>query len=270
MRICDAHLHYGRAGELKPIAMGSSLRQQFPCYNIVQFDRMDNYESRLAEHHVEKSVLVPFVFRELDPLWENLMVINYAKRHPGKYFPYALLDDSDPAFLDQHCSEIVGVKQHIVLHDTELTQARKDICARMQEYGLIFLLHTHSDKRIGYVMEIVKNFPKLKIQIAHMGRDKSGGVPFILQVLEAMSPFENVFFDTSTVRVPEVVTKAVEMISAERILYGSDFPFFIDPAGREDIMEEQIQHVLRAGLTETHQEMIFSGNFERLVTLGKM
>lgn len=270
MRICDAHLHYGRTGELKPVAENSPLRRQFPCYNIVQFDRMDNYEARFAEHSVEKSVLVPFVFRELDPLWENLMVIDYAKSHPGKYFPYALLDDGDPEFLEQHCGEIVGLKQHIVLHATELTPERKEICARMQEYGLIFLLHTHSDKRIGYVTEIVKNFPRLKVQIAHMGRDKFGSVPFILQALEAMAPFENVFFDTSTVRVPEVVTKAVEMIGPERILYGSDFPFFIDPTGREDIMEEQIRHILRAGLTEAQQEMIFSGNFDRLVTFGKM
>ena len=81
------------------------------------------------------------------------------------------------------------------------------------------------------------------------------------------APYENVFFDTSTVRQPEVVSKAVNLTGAGRILYGSDFPFFLDRT--EDIMAEQIQHVLRSGLTAEQQELIFSRNFDRLVTFGK-
>lgn len=270
MKICDAHLHYGHGEELKRMAESSALRRQFPCYSMVQFDRMDDYEARFQEHQVERSVLVPFVFREVDKKRENRLCIDYARAHPGKYFPYAILDEADPGLLSRHAGEIVGLKQHIVLHDTALTPARKEICAELQERELIFLLHTHADQRIEYVTELVKNFPRLKIQVAHMGRGKPGDTAFIRQVMEALRPYENVFFDTSTVRQSEMVTMAVNMIGAERLLYGSDFPFFLDEAGKEDIMEEQIRHILRAGLPEAQQELIFSGNFQQLVTFGKV
>ena len=267
MRICDAHLHYGRPRVLRTLAEGSGLRDRFPCYRTVQFGPMDDYEARLAEHGVAASALIPFVFRELDRAAENRLVLDYARQHPGRYFPYALLDEDDPSFLEENFRQIVGLKEHIVLHATELTERRKDIFARLEAYGLVMLMHTRADRRVAYVSEIVKNFPRLKIQVAHMGRAKPDDVPFMLQVIEALRPYENVFFDTSTVRQPEVVSKAVNLTGAGRILYGSDFPFFLDRT--EDIMAEQIQHVLRSGLTAEQQELIFSRNFDRLVTFGK-
>ena len=207
------------------------------------------------------------IFRELDKGRENRLVLDCARQHPNRYFPYALLDEDDPSFLDENFRQIVGLKEHIVLHATELTGPRKEIFARLQEYGLIMLMHTRADRRVDYVAEIVRNFPRLKIQIAHMGRAAPEDVPFMLQVIEALRPYKNVFFDTSTVRQPEVVSKAVNLTGAGRILYGSDFPFFLDRT--EDIMAEQIQHVLRSGLTAEQQELIFSRNFDRLVTFGK-
>lgn len=270
MRICDAHLHYGCPKNLMTVVENSALRQQFPSYRTVQFSRMDDYEARLAEHQVEKAVLIPFIFRELDTQRENKLIMDYARRYPGKYYPYALLDDEDPAFAERNFRDIVGLKQHIVLHKTELTAVRKEIFSCLQEHDLILLLHTHSDRRIDYVTEIAENFPRLKIQVAHMGRGKPGDIPFMLHVMEALRPFANVFFDTSTIRQPEVVTKAVDLIGAERILYGSDFPFFMDADGTEDIMEQQLQHILRAGLGARAQEQIFADNFDRLITFGKL
>lgn len=267
MRICDAHLHYGLPGPLRATAESSPLRSLFPCYRTVQFDRMDSYEARLAEHGVEKSVLIPFVFRELDRALENRLVLDFARQHPGRFLPYALLDEDDPSFLEENHRQIVGLKEHIVLHATELTQPRKEIFARLQAYGLILLMHTRAERRADYVAEIVRNFPRLKIQVAHMGRATPEDVPFMLGMIESLRPYENVFFDTSTVRQPEVVSKAVNLAGAGRVLYGSDFPFFLKEG--EDIMEEQIQHVLRSGLSGEEQELIFSGNFDRLVTFGK-
>lgn len=267
MRICDAHLHYGLPRQLQAVAESSGLRSQFPCYRTVQFHRMDDYEARLAEHGVERSALIPFVFRELDKNRENRLVLDYARKHPGRYFPYALLDEEDPSFLEENFRQIAGLKEHIVLHDTRLTAKRKEIFARLQEHGLILLMHTRADQRADYVAEIVRNFPRLKIQVAHMGRATPEDVPFMLRMIESLRPYENVFFDTSTVRQPEVVSKAVNLTGAGRVLYGSDFPFFLREG--EDIMAEQIQHVLRAGLSGEEQELIFSGNFDRLVTLGK-
>lgn len=268
MRIFDAHLHYGETERMRRTALTSDLRDTFPCYSIVQFSGMDDYLLRLKEHGIEKTAVVPFVFRELDKTQENSQVLDFSEKLPGVCFPYALLDEEDTSFLDENFRRIVGLKEHIVLHKTALTPKRREIFARMEQWGLTLLLHSNSGCRIDYVRQILGEFPRMKVQIAHMGRDKTGSVPFMLEVLEAMRPYENVVFDTSTVRIPEVVAQAVNLIGPDRILYGSDFPFFMDKDGTEDIMEAQIQHILRAGLPEYQQELIFSGNFERFITFG--
>jgi len=268
-QICDAHLHYGDPDALKPIAETSPLVETFPCYRTVEFDRMDDYPARLEEHHVCKTVLVPFVFRELDKDAESLSVIRYAESDPERYYPYALLNEDSPDFAESHYRKIVGLKEHVVLHQTVLTDTRKLIFEILQAHGLTLLIHTYADRRIQYVTDIVKNFPRLKIQIAHMGRAKPGSIPFMLQVIDSVRSFENVTFDTSTVRESIVVEEAVNRIGAGRILYGSDFPFFMDEKGTEDIMEQQIQHVLRAKITDSEKEQIFCRNFDRWISRGQ-
>lgn len=267
--ICDAHLHYGDPVPLKAITETSPLKERFPCYRTVEFARMDDYQARFDEHHVAKTVLVPFVFRELDKDAESLFVIDFAKKDPERFYPYALLNEDQPDFAENHYREIVGLKEHIVLHETVLTETRKMILEILQAHGLTFLIHTYAQPRLQYVSDIVKNFPRLKIQIAHMGRAKPGNIPFMLDMIDAVRPFENVTFDTSTIRESIVVTEAVKRIGAERILYGSDFPFFMDEMGTEDIMEKQIQHVLDAEITDSGKEQIFFLNFDRWISYGK-
>ncbi|MBE6994037.1 MAG: amidohydrolase [Ruminococcaceae bacterium] len=265
----DAHMHFGPRGPIEAAALTSPLRDRFPAYKTMQFSRMEDYESQFEAHHVEKAVLVPFVLKEPGLETQTNWCLDYARQHPGRFYPYALIDDDDPDYVERHYGELVGLKQHIILHETEVTSARREMFALLQEHGLVLLLHTHSDKRVQYVTEIVRDFPHLKIQVAHMGRAKADNVPFMREIIETFAPFENVFFDTSTIRIPEVVTMAVRKIGAERVLYGSDFPFFMDETGEEDVMQAQIDHILRAEITDRQRELIFRENFDRLITFGK-
>lgn len=266
--LCDAHLHYGDPVQLRAVTERSTLRQRFPCYQTVEFDRMDDYEARLSEHSTVRTVLIPFVFRELDKRRENLRILEKSEKDPERYWPYALLDEDDPEFLETHFRRLVGLKEHIVLHATALTSRRKEILSCLQAHHMTFLIHTRSDRRLSYVRDIARNFPGLKIQVAHMGRAKPGDVPFMLEILESLADLPQVCFDTSTVRQTFVVKAAVKIVGPERVLYGSDFPFFMDGQGTEDIMERQIRHILDAGLPTAQQELIFSQNFKRLITRG--
>ena len=144
----------------------------------------------------------------------------------------------------------------------------RDILSSLQAHHMTFLIHTRSDLRYAYIRDIVHNFPSLKIEVAHMARARPGDVSFMIEMLEALAPFPHVSFDTSTVRQSQVVEAAVKIVGPERILYGSDFPFFMDELGIEDIMEQQIRHILKAGLPSAQQDLIFSENFKRLITRG--
>ena len=267
MTVYDAHIHYGDPELMEIIAANSPLREKFPCYRTFQHWNMVDYPALFARNDIKKAVIIPFVFAEHDKTHESLRVINFAKRTPG-LFPYALLDEDNTEFVTKHKDIVVGVKEHIVLHESELTPQKKKIFAQVKEYGMTLLLHSWAAKRIEYVQAIQDNFPGMKIQIAHLGRDGTGEPKFIYHILESLAHFDSVFFDTSTVRSREVLEKAVDIVGSDRILYGSDFPFFMDKDGEEDIIKEQINHVLETNLSSDVKEKIMYKNFDNYYERG--
>ena len=267
MRICDAHLHYGLREPVGQIVNASPLRQQYPCYRTVQLDSMDCYEKQFADHHVERTVLVPFVFQEQSIPEENALVLSYARRDPLHRYPYALLDESDENFIDRHYRDYVGVKEHFVRNKSELTKEKCVVFEQLRDHGMTLLIHSERLRREEYITSILKKFPGIKIQIAHMGRGLPGDTEMICRMLELFRPYETVTFDTSTTRKPWVVERAVRYVGAERILYGSDLPFFIEKPD-ENIMDVQIRQILRANLTDDQREAIFYYNFIHWIQRG--
>lgn len=266
MKICDAHLHYGLRPVMEQIVNTSPLAQKFPCYSMTQFDSMDRYEALFAEHDVDCTVLVPFVFREVSIPEENAVVLEFARKDPEHRFPYAILDESDPGFIGRHYRDYVGVKEHIILNESILTDEKRIIFEQVRDHGLTFLLHSQLLRREEYVTQLLKEFPGIKIQIAHMGRGKPGDISVIRQIMEAFRSYENVTFDTSTTREPEVVEWAVDTVGADRILYASDLPFYMEDG--EDIMAAQIRQVLDARISDDQREAIFCKNFHHWIKRG--
>lgn len=266
---CDAHLHYGLRAPVQKIAENSVLRRQYPCYGTVQFEPMEDYERQLSLHELKKTVLVPFVFREQKIREENLLVLDFARKDPEHRFPYAYLDEEAPEFISRYRGELVGVKEHIVRNQSVMTDAKRVIFEQLRDYGMTLLLHSERVRRVGYVRSILKEFPGIKIQIAHMGRGLPGDTAMIYEMLRTFAGDETVTFDTSTTRDPLVIEKAVQLVGAERILYGSDFPFYSENK-EEDIMEEQILQIMRANITDHQREKIFSENFEHWVKKGRV
>jgi predicted TIM-barrel fold metal-dependent hydrolase len=267
MEVYDAHIHYGDSEVMRHITETSPLKTTFPCYRTAQFTHMADYPSWLARHGVVGASLLPSVFREHDKLLENQRVMNFASTYAGMT-PFILLDEENPSFIDEYYKEIAGVKEHIVLHESFLTPTKREIFERLQKYGLILVLHSQAGRREEYVREILENFPRMKIQIAHMSRDGSRDPAFIYRSLFAFARMENVFFDTSTTRLPEIIENAVKIVGAERILFGSDFPFFMDRDGTEDIIQEQIFQILSARVSDNVKERIFSGNYKTYIAKG--
>ena len=132
MKICDAHLHYGRREDVEAIVTTSPLTAQYPCYQTVQLGAMDDYQSQLSDHKVEKTVLVPFVFREQDKAQENKRVLDFAKQEDANRYPYALLDESDIGFISRYRHDYVGLKEHIVLHQSVLTKEKLAIFEQLR------------------------------------------------------------------------------------------------------------------------------------------
>lgn len=265
--IFDAHAHYGDKDLMKIVTANSPLRDIFPCYKTIQFKHMGDYDGYMRELGQSKIAYIPFVYRELSKTEENKKILEYAKDRDFVY-PYVLMDEENVNFVKDHHEDIVGVKEHLVMHETALNDRRVAIFEDINKYDLNILLHTRANVRVDYVKSILRLFPHIKIHVAHLGRATADNLQFIYDILESFKPYENVFFDTSTIRQPEALEHAVRIVGRERILYGSDFPFFMDACGEENIVKVQIDHVFNAKLTELDRKHIFHKNFERLIKKG--
>jgi uncharacterized protein len=75
--------------------------------------------------------------------------------------------------------------------------------------------------------------------------------------LQPLSAAGQVFFDTSMVERTGGITRLGEQVSAARVLFGSNYPFFY--------FESALLKAQEAGLTATGQAALFEGNAERLL-----
>jgi hypothetical protein len=76
---------------------------------------------------------------------------------------------------------------------------------------------------LGEVLEILENFPKLQIVLAHLGRHHDA-TSISGDAFRALSSFSQVVVDTSMVTSVGLLRQALEILGRERVLYGSDEP----------------------------------------------
>lgn len=126
------------------------------------------------------------------------------------------MDEENVNFVKAHHKDIVGVKEHLVMHETALNDKRVAIFEDINKYDLNILLHTRANVRVDYVKSILKLFPYIKIHVAHLGRATADNLQFIYDILESFKPYGNIFFDTSTIRQPEALEYAVRIVGRNR------------------------------------------------------
>jgi len=136
----------------------------------------------------------------------------------------------------------------------------------LQKYKLITL--THASEPVGHtypgkgaatpgvLYQFIAHFTGLPVVCAHWG----GGLPFYTLMPEVRDALKDVYYDTAVspfLYQPEIYLQVSQLIGADRILYGSDFP--VVAQGRI------IREINEAGLTEEAKEKILSGNARLLL-----
>ena len=96
------------------------------------------------------------------------------------------------------------------------------------KHGLVVILHIPKsqrlldEKNIEDIIFISKNFPKLKLILAHAGR--SYCMYDIISNIKKIHLLSNVYVDTAMINNWEVIEILLDYFGSERILFGSDFP----------------------------------------------
>lgn len=151
-----------------------------------------------------------------------------------------------------------GVKLHPDFQKFDADSPAAFRIYEMIEGQLPLLIHC-GDNRYDYsaparVANICKNFPKLRVQAAHMG-----GYLRWDEAEELLTGFDNVCIDISSSMAFMSAEKAIERIrrfGVENSLFGCDYPMWNH--------EKELERFLSYGFTEEENKMILSENFKRI------
>jgi len=110
------------------------------------------------------------------------------------------------------------------------------------------------EEELAFTESFVKKTKDLKIIIPHLGM--LGGNP--MDFLQAFKERENVYFDTALAST-DTMTKFIEKVGHERILFGSDIPF--------GTMKWELEKVLSLPIGDDKKKRILSTNLKKLIGL---
>jgi predicted TIM-barrel fold metal-dependent hydrolase len=145
-------------------------------------------------------------------------------------------------------------------------EALEPLSQLLQEHHLILL--THSSEPVGHLYpgkgaatpdrlyDFIAGFTRVPVICAHWG----GGLPFYTLMPEVRQALQGVYFDTAVspfLYRPEVYRLVRDLVGAERILFGSDYPV-IAPS-------RLLGEIEASGLPDEDRNLILSGNARRLL-----
>jgi predicted TIM-barrel fold metal-dependent hydrolase len=127
---------------------------------------------------------------------------------------------------------------------------KPEILKEAQTLGIPIILHlpkiiTRSKEDIK---QVVRDFPNLKISIAHLGSSKIL-VPGIEDAFKELSKYANISLDTALNPSSKIVTLALQTFGENRVMFGSDEPLnlirskvFVHPQKGQRLITEYLYH----------------------------
>jgi len=198
----------------------------------------------------------------VDAVMANEYVFAAQSAYPDRILPFALIVDDVARWANAGAR---GFKEQDILQAPERFDLKRAY-AMVAETGKPLLLHGRSrtpSEVSDKIKVMLRDAPRLKVIVAHMGRHTPNTAQHVEENLLALRDEPNVYFETSTVREPTIIARAVELLGEERVLFGSDFPFnsYQDP----DPLAVELDVIRRANLAPRIREKIGGQNILRLV-----
>jgi predicted TIM-barrel fold metal-dependent hydrolase len=226
---------------------------------------------------VDVSVIVNYSWTTHELCVEtNDYILESVTRYPHRLFGFCAVNSyTDDISLKEieRCAR-AGVKgvgelrpdtQSVDFTDKDIIKPFVDI---IRKHNLIVL--THASEPVGHIYNgkgaatpellyrFIANFNGIPVVCAHWG----GGLPFYTLMPEVQKALGNVYFDTAVspfLYRPEIYRHVSELIGADKILFGSDYPVL--PASR------LLKEIDEIGLSEKDKEKILAGNAGRLLDI---
>lgn len=262
--LIDSHVHLGEEEECRRIIETSKYKDLYRIYSCFNPKTINDTEVFLKD--VDKFFAIPLFFCETNIEQANDQLIKKIEKNP-KAIPVLLMCKN------QYLNNLIFLlnykilKEHFTLHDPKNISDRNEIYDYLNGKEGFLLLHTLSNSTYQHVMNLRKEYPKMKIIVAHLGRNGSGDFEFTTDMIDKLHSDEKIFTDISTIQNPELIKYAFKKFGSSRILYGSDFPAEKNPGIKE---KDYIQPALKANLKDDEYDDLFFRNAEEIIRTTKI
>ena len=253
MRINDAHLHLFLPDRVIDILQNSQYKNKYKLYNAINQSIILNPTNYVET--IDNFFAIPIIFKEINIEEENKYVLETCDSLK-KGIPVTLIDINEN-FKGNY--NYLIFKEHFLLHKFDEWKNRSLYYEYLNEKEGFLILHCKDNIRLEYINELLKNFPKMNIIVAHLGRDIYEDSNFIFNILDSLKFKDNVFFDISTINNFENILTALNMISFKRIFYGSDYPYEFN--FDSDCYKNKCLFKI---LKDSELEAVMGENFERI------
>ncbi|MBI5649644.1 MAG: amidohydrolase [Chloroflexi bacterium] len=260
--IIDAHTHIGlKAFIVKPI---SAEKLKRPAFRDPMENSIEHLIARMDANGVDRAVTFAYPLEEVDAVMANEYVLSAHRAYPARIIPFALIGDDVERWAN---AGACGFKEQDILQAPERFDLKRAY-AQVAETGKPLLLHARSrtpNEVSDKIKGMLRDAPRLKVIVAHLGRHTPNTAQHVEENLRALRDEPNVYFETSTVRDPGMIARAVEIVGEERVIFGSDFPFnsHQDP----DPLAVELDVIRRAHLTPRGAQKILGHNILRVLEL---
>ena len=245
--IIDGHAHIGTYSKFYP------LRVRTAEETIVEMDIAG----------IKKMVVSHLESFSYDVVTGNKHLKEAVRKFPRRFIPFF---NVHPRYAEEATLEIKkcagdwgwrGLKLHpqYQMYSANCYTVKK-VIEQAAKYNCVVLYHS-GDNFVGslcsplLIADVAKNFPETTIIMGHMG------VSDWPEAIEVAKIYKNIILDaTSCIINYGVVEYAVKYIGKERVIWGSDFPFYPFQLGLSKIMDSE--------LDEESKILILGKNIERI------
>ena len=254
-----------------------------PCFAMLY----SNKEAKLAtadeliesmdKSGVDVSVIVNVGWTTHDLCVEtNDYILESVARYPKRLIGFCAVQPQSPEAAVAEIERCAGggikgigeMRPDMQLFDLGDRETMQPIAEAMRKHRLVLLTHASEPVGHGYpgkgiitpdrIYPFITSFPDLTVVCAHWG----GGLPFYALMPEVKKAMQNVFFDTAAspfLYSPEVYNQVIQLVGADRILFGSDYPLLAQ--------SRVLQEINSAGLPEEAKKQVLADNARRLLDI---
>ncbi|NSW89116.1 MAG: amidohydrolase [Firmicutes bacterium] len=245
-RIIDAHGHLG----------------YYKLFNIPD-SSAEGILKTMDRVGIEKICVSSLAGLEVDYKYGNDMVADAIKSSKGRILGYACVnpfEQNDVIPELERCFDklnMTAIKLHPDLSDCP-ADSKKYIPVYEFAHQRKLVIMNHSWGSAQNLRSIADKYYNIKFIQAHYGSAWDGNQE--LEILKAIRDLDNVWLDTAgSGCYLGAFEKTVDFLGADKIVFGSDFPFF-DPC-------HQLGNVVLSNISEEDKVKILSINFLKLVNI---